>query len=106
MPNPENIKGKGFDKRPENINKKGRPPVLPEVRELIAKILSEEKNGISGAEAILRGLMIRAIKGDTAAARELLDRYYGKVKQDVDVTTDGEKIIFNIQPFKAKKNDK
>jgi uncharacterized protein (UPF0297 family) len=25
MPNPENIKDKGFDKRPENINRDGRP---------------------------------------------------------------------------------
>ena len=37
MPKPENIIGKGFDKRPENINKKGRP------RKLISHINKELK---------------------------------------------------------------
>jgi hypothetical protein len=37
MPKPENIINKGFDKRPENINKKGRP------RKLISHINTELK---------------------------------------------------------------
>ncbi len=42
MPNPENIKGKGFDKNPQNINKKGREPI-----KLISSVIKElEKIGI------------------------------------------------------------
>lgn len=37
MPKPENLIGKGFDKRPQNINKKGRP------RTLVAEIVNELK---------------------------------------------------------------
>lgn len=39
MPNPENLKGKGFDKHPENINKKGRPP-----KKLVSIINRDLKN--------------------------------------------------------------
>ena len=85
MPKPENIKGKGFDKHPENINKKGRPPVLPELKEIIARVLSEEKNGMNGLEALIRSLLISGVKGNTRAAQELLDRGFGKSQQLIEL---------------------
>jgi len=90
MPKPENIIGKGFDKHPENINKKGRPPVLPDLKEAIAKILSEEKDGITALDAILAALRARAAKGDVRAAQELLDRGFGKSQQFIDLTSKGD----------------
>lgn len=87
---PDNLKGKTFRDKPERINRKGRPPVLPDLKETIAKILSEKKNELSGLEAILRAMLLKAVKGDTRAAQELLDRYYGKATQPVDHTTGGK----------------
>jgi len=38
MPKPENIIGKGFDKHPENINRKGQPiSIKRQLKELLAK---------------------------------------------------------------------
>jgi len=78
--NPENIVGKGFDKHPENINRKGRPR-MPDLPEAIAKILNEEKDGKTALEAILSALRAKAAKGDARCAQELFDRGYGKASQ-------------------------
>jgi hypothetical protein len=92
---------KPFKKGDQRINRKGRPPVLPDLKNVIAKILSEEKNDMIGLEAVIRALMIKAIKGDVRAAQELLDRYYGKSTQPIDHTTAGEKITqFKIEVTK------
>jgi hypothetical protein len=64
-------------------NPKGRPKKIPELRELLANVLGDEKDGKSAAEAILMALRNKAIKGDVRAAELLLDRAYGKVK-DID----------------------
>jgi hypothetical protein len=54
--------------------------------------MGDEKNGISAAEAIIMKLRDMATKGDIKAAQVLLDRAYGKAKQDIDITTQGEKV--------------
>lgn len=36
----------------------------------------------------------KAKKGDTQAFKELMDRGFGKVKEQMDITTDGDKIVF------------
>lgn len=95
MPKPENIVGKGFDKHPERINRKGRPK-LPDLKEAIARILSEEKDGKTALDAILAALRAKAAKGDVRAAQELLDRGFGKSKQFVDHTTDGKAISIKL----------
>lgn len=99
MPKPENIKGKGFKDRPENINKKGRPK-LPDLSELMAEILGEEKDGITAAAAILRKLRQQAAAGNIKAAEVLLDRGYGRAKQQTDVTISDERrpIVFEYLP--------
>jgi hypothetical protein len=61
-------------------NPNGRPKKIPELRELLANVLGDEKDGKSAAEAILMALRNKAIKGDVRAAELLLDRAYGKVK--------------------------
>ena len=80
---------KPFNKHPENINKEGRPKKLPELDKLLADVLTEEKDGITAAEAILKALRAKAAKGDVRAIELMLNRAYGKLteKMDVDVGT-------------------
>lgn len=69
-------------------NPNGRPKKLPELDKLLADVLGEEKDGVSAADAILRKLRAMAASGNIRAAEILLDRAYGKAKQNVsmDVT--------------------
>ena len=85
--NPQNLVGKGFDKHPENINKKGRPPKLPDLEPLLAEVLGEEKDNITAMKMVLLALRKRAFAGDVRACELILDRSYGKlvVKKDVSV---------------------
>jgi hypothetical protein len=64
----------------------GRPPKLPQLDVLLDKVLGEEKDGLTAAEAILKALRMKASKGDVRAAEVLLDRAYGKAKQTMDVS--------------------
>lgn len=41
---------------------------------------------------ITEALIERALDRDTAAARELLDRSWGRAQQNVDITSKGEKV--------------
>jgi hypothetical protein len=83
-------------KKGQSGNPKGRPK-LPDLKDAIAKVLSEEKDGITALDAILSALRAKAAKGDVRAAQELLDRGFGKSKQSVDHTTKGDKIQAPIQ---------
>ena len=76
-PNPAKKFEPGHDPR---RNMKGRPPKLPDLDFYIAKILNEEKEGVSGIEAMVRRLHLEAVKGDMRAAEILLERAYGKPK--------------------------
>jgi hypothetical protein len=67
-------------------NPKRKPHKIPELRELLANVLGDEKDGKTAAEAILMAIRNKAIKGDVRAAELLLDRAYGKAKQDFDFT--------------------
>ena len=62
----------------------GRPKKIPELRELLANVLGDTKDGKSAAEAILMALRNKAIKGDVRAAELLLDRAYGKATQPIE----------------------
>lgn len=76
----------------ERRNLKGRPPKLPKLDELLASVMSEERNGLTAAEAVLRSLLVKATKGDVRAAELLLDRTFGKQRTDIDLTTGGQPI--------------
>lgn len=80
---------KGKDSR---RNSEGRPKKIPALEELLADVLGEEKDGIEAAKAILLALRAKAIKGDIRAAEVLLDRAYGKAKQPIDHTSNGNDV--------------
>ena len=67
-----------------NTKSPGRPKEIPELRELLANVLGDEKDGKSAAEAILMALRNKAVKGDVRAAELLLDRAYGKASQPIE----------------------
>jgi len=92
-PNP--IPGNKPFKKGQSGNPKGRPK-LPDLREAIAKILADEKDGYNALEATLMALRSKAVKGDIRAAEVLLDRAFGKAQQAIDHTTGGEKISQSI----------
>lgn len=132
MPKPENLIGKGFDKRPQNINKKGRP------KKLISYVnTSLSKEGYKPAtdteikEAFL--IMINLpfskikeiadVKNDDGfpmlyklVAKELmgrrgqemleksLDRGIGRAQQHVDHTTGGDKISIIFESANGRKD--
>jgi hypothetical protein len=74
---------------------KGGPgrPKLPDLKEIMAKVLgAETAEGRTEAEAIIEALKRQAKAGNVKASQLLLDRGFGKVKESLDITTDGEKI--------------
>jgi hypothetical protein len=78
-------------KKGQSGNPKGRPK-LPDIKEALAKVLADEKDGYSALEATLMALRAKAVKGDIRAAEALLDRAFGKPRQSVDHTTGGDKL--------------
>ena len=86
-------------KKGEVLNPKGRPKKLPALDALIAEVLSDEQNGMSAAEAILKVMRQKAIKGDLKAAEMLLNRAYGKPKEHMDVTSNGLTIAPTVINF-------
>jgi hypothetical protein len=90
-PNPKNLKP--FKPGPDaRRNLKGRPK-LPDIREAMAKVMSDPVDGMTALEATLEALRNKALAGDVRAAEVLLDRAFGKSAQTVDVTSGGEKIV-------------
>ena len=74
---------------------KGGPgrPKMPDLKEILIKVLgAQNEEGKSEAEQILEALKKQAKAGNVKASQLLLDRGYGKVKESLDITTDGEKI--------------
>jgi len=70
-------------KKGQSGNPKGKPAKIPELDKLLAEVLGEEKDGVAAAKVILMALRLKATKGDVRAAEVLLDRAYGKSKQNI-----------------------
>jgi hypothetical protein len=104
MPKPENVIPHKW-KKGQSGNVAGRPKKLPELRELLANVLGDEKDGKSAAEAILMALRAKATKGDVRAAELLLDRAYGKPKQDIDIEANIATVIMPVPVGKRSNND-
>lgn len=120
MPNPQNIKGKGFDKNPNNINKKGRPKTVAnaikdlflqdyhfklsnsQANEIIQGLLGKTKDELvelANNKEVPFWIVLIAKKaqmdfnaGSIELLEKLFDRVYGKPKQDMDLTTNGKDI--------------
>lgn len=90
MPNAQNLVGHGFDSKPERINKKGRPRKLPELDSLIVELLGGRKVGESRMRELLSSLIEQAISGNIRAAEMILNRAYGKPKESIDLTSNGD----------------
>jgi len=88
----ETPKGAIVFKKGKSGNPKGRPKVIPELREIMANGLGEVKDGKTAAEAIVMAMRNKAIKGDTKAAEFVFGYAYGKASQSIDFTTKGEKV--------------
>ena len=84
--NEQNLKpfGNGPDPR-RNVN--GRPKKLPQLDVLLEKVLGEEKHEVTELERIIKKLKLKAKAGDIRAAELLLDRYFGKVAQKMQIST-------------------
>lgn len=85
-------------KKGESGNPNGRPKKIPELRELLGNVLGDTKDDKTAAEAILMALRGKALRGDVRAAELLLDRAYGKVKQDMDMTLSVTEVIMPEPP--------
>lgn len=59
----------------------GRPKKLPALKEIMEKVMSDERDGITAIEAVFMQLRAKASKGDIRAIQLLLDYAYGKPKQ-------------------------
>jgi metal-responsive CopG/Arc/MetJ family transcriptional regulator len=88
----DNIIGKGFDARPEDINKNGRPKGSRNrstiVREAIEAILEGTDQQV--VDAMTSAIIRKASEGDVAAYRELLDSAYGKNTDKVEAEVKAE----------------
>lgn len=83
-------------KKGERVPGAGRKPTLPDLHLLLAKVLGEEKDAKSAVEIILMALRNKAAKGDLKAAEILLERAYGKVKQQIESKVEIEEQVFKI----------
>lgn len=71
----------------------GRPKKLPSLDLALQRMLEEKKDGLTGLEAMLKGVRNKVIRtGDARGLMVILERAYGKVKQDIDITTQGESL--------------
>lgn len=68
--------GVPFKKGDARINRKGRPPKLPELETMMAEVLSDK----DAMRAILIALVKKAKGGDVRASELIMDRAYGKLK--------------------------
>ena len=64
----------------------GRKPKIPNLSDIMIKVMGDEKDEKTAMEAVFMSLRLRAIKGDVSAARLLIEYAYGKPNQNISVT--------------------
>jgi len=96
----------GFDKNPQNINRKGPPKKEWTWSGLLKQAAEEEhESGEPMKIIVARKLFLEAAKGNVPAIKEAMNRMDGMPKQSTDLTTDGEKlsILFDNSLKRKKK---
>lgn len=87
--NPGNLKP---FKKGQSGNPAGRPPKLPGIDDILAKVMGEtDTEGLTRTEKILRKMAIKA-ETDCRAAELILERGYGKVKNITDLSLNIEQL--------------
>ena len=71
---------------------------MPDLKEALMTVLGQIKEDKNALEAMLTVLRSKALKGDTKAAEILLDRAYGKPKQETDVMATFTQVIMPLPP--------
>jgi len=122
MPKPENIIGKGFDKHPENINKKGRGiSIKNQLKEILLKdgelpipitalVKQTETHYIfklPTQEALALKLVNTAMSKGTNgfnALKLMLETFDGKAKQEIDASVKNETIVIDLGQGKDEPN--
>jgi hypothetical protein len=89
----ETPKGAKPFKKGQTGNPEGRPKKLPALDKLLADVLGTVDDQDSEMKAVINALIGRAKKGDVRAAEVLLDRAYGKPKQDINLTETIEQVF-------------
>jgi hypothetical protein len=80
-------------------NPSGRPPAIlsDAYREVLAEAFEGDSAARSYARLIALGQARAAIKGNTAAAKEIADRTEGKAKEAIEISgKDGAPLKFNL----------
>jgi len=73
-------------KKGQSGNPNGAPKKLPELDKLLAEVLGGiNDTDENAAKSILNALIAKAKKGDVRAAEVLMDRAYGKAKQEIAI---------------------
>jgi hypothetical protein len=102
----ETPKGAKPFQKGQSGNPNGQPRKLPALDKLLANVLGEEKDGVTQAEEILKALQKQAKSGNVRAAEVLLERAYGKNKQQHELTgIDGGPIAITTIQFVDEQND-
>lgn len=86
---------KPFVKGDPRINKEGRPPVLPDLNEILIECLTKDE-----ITQMIKVLRDNAKKGGVREVELLLERAYGKIKQDIGLSG-GVTLVFDSDDAKA-----
>jgi hypothetical protein len=79
------------------VHAKGGRPKMPDLREAVAAVLADEKDGVTALDAVLKKLRQLAVQGNLKAADMLLDRAYGKPAQTLNTTDeDGNTVPLRV----------
>ena len=84
-----------FKKGDKRINRKGRPKSFDKLRKLAIKIAAEEAAN-TGMSRVQLMLMAMASSKNPADRKLFLEYAYGKVKDEVDITSAGDKLTIRL----------
>ena len=86
MTNP-NIKPK-FKKGDKLASEAGKKSKRPKTFKTIIDDILKENDKVKGKlslENIMKSMMVNGLKGSTGMMQQFLDRYFGKVKEEIDI---------------------